>query len=40
LSRQSRNRFGPDTRLQIRGRKESAHPPSCMKLCTRASKIC
>jgi hypothetical protein len=28
------------TRLRIKGRKKSAHPPSCVKLCTLTSKIC
>jgi hypothetical protein len=34
------NRIGPDTRLQIKGRKESAHPPSCVKFCISTPKIC
>jgi hypothetical protein len=35
----SRNRIRPDTRLQIKGRKESAHPISCLKFYTLTPKI-
>jgi hypothetical protein len=40
LSEPSRNRIGPDTRLQIKGCKEWKYPPSCMKFCTLIPKIC
>jgi hypothetical protein len=35
----SRNRIRPDTRLQIKGRKKSARPTSCVKFCTPTPKI-
>jgi hypothetical protein len=40
LSDPSRNGVRPDTRLQIRGLKNSARPPSCVKFCTLSPKIC
>jgi hypothetical protein len=40
LSDPSRNRIRPDTRLQIKGRKESARATNCAKCCTLAPKIC
>jgi hypothetical protein len=40
LSDPSWNRIRPDTRLQIKGHKKSARPPSCMKFCTLTPKIC
>jgi hypothetical protein len=40
LSDPSRNRIRPETRLQIKGRKKSARPPSCVKFCTLTPKIC
>jgi hypothetical protein len=30
----------PSQRLQMKGRKKSARPPSCVKFCTLAPKIC
>jgi hypothetical protein len=40
LSDPSRNHISPDTRLEIKGRKKSARPPSCVKFCTLTPKIC
>jgi hypothetical protein len=40
LSGPSRNHIRPDRRLKINGRKKSAHPPSCTKLCALTPKIC
>jgi hypothetical protein len=34
------NRIRPHTRLQIKGRKTSARPPSCVKYCILTPKIC
>jgi hypothetical protein len=36
----SRNRNRPDIRLQIKGRKKSARPASCVKPYTLTPKIC
>jgi hypothetical protein len=40
LSDPSRNSIRPHTRLQMKGRKKSAHPPSWVKFCTLTLKIC
>jgi hypothetical protein len=40
LSDPSRNRIMLDTRLQIEGRKKSAHRPRCVKFCTLATNVC
>jgi hypothetical protein len=40
LSDPFQNCIGPDTQLQIKGRKKSACPPACLKLCTLTPKIC
>jgi hypothetical protein len=39
LSDPSQNSIRPDTRLQIKGLKISAPPPSCVKFCTLTPKI-
>jgi hypothetical protein len=33
------NRMRPDTRLQIKWRKDAVHPPSCVKFCTLTPNI-
>jgi hypothetical protein len=40
LSGPSQNQIRPGTQLQMNGHTRSAHPPSCMKLCTLTPKIC
>jgi hypothetical protein len=35
-----RNCIRPDSWLQIKGHKESAHPPTCLKFCTLTPKMC
>jgi hypothetical protein len=40
LSDLSQNYIRPDTRFQIKGHKNSARPPRCMKFCTLPPKMC